>query len=106
VAYQVEWEWDVEVLDPDLTGISDPDDRDIVDHLFQSSYADCVKVAASDPTNCRIVLVCDIGNDAEGIVERGWAYMDDDGKLQEWATDAYGHNVRKVPKYLLREVSR
>lgn len=88
-----QYEWDVEVVDPN---------GDIEDHLHQTSFADCVKVAAEEtqPGYTRsIVLVRD---DDKG---RSWAYLED-GALPEELLDAYDRPAAKTPQRFRKEVER
>lgn len=89
---QVSWEWTIEVVDIESGDIvdSDPSGK-LSDHLQQ--------LADGPEPGFRhdLVLVCDIGNEWDGLVERGYAYVED-GKLPESAVDAYDRYVRKVPK--------
>ena len=57
-----------------------------------------------------LVLVCSLGNDQDGLLDRGWAYVEG-GKLPAWATGASdgespGHRVRQVPQRFHRELER
>jgi hypothetical protein len=89
----VSYEWDVEV-------VQDDDENEVLEHLHQSAFADCQKVAAKPADEgCRhdIVLVRD---DDDG---RSWAYIED-GKLPSHFEDAGGTAVAKVPQRFHKEV--
>lgn len=73
---------------------------DIIDPLFWDSYSDaveCWRDAFNQFPEARkvfIALVQNIGNDIDGLQDRGYAYIsDENGKLPE-----YFDNDRAVPK--------
>lgn len=74
-----------------------------MEHWHQTSYADCLAFIAKNPPeeNVRyeIVLVRDDDD------RRSWAYMED-GKLPEYALDAYETEWGKIPKKYHAEVAR
>lgn len=98
MANQVTWEWAVETY---INGDVEGD----IDTLHENNLADALNDFDPDDTNQRLVLICDIGNDYEGLVERGWAYVTD-GILPESAVDSYDRYVRKVPAKIRREFER
>jgi hypothetical protein len=83
-----QYEWDVEVHD---------EHGDIIDHLFQASYADCVEVAKEHKL-CEIILVRDQGTEDEGLDDRQWAQVKDGKFTTEF------HNG--VPQRFKKEVER
>lgn len=96
----VEWEWDVEILN---------EYGDIEDHHFQTSFRDCVLEDNGDESYFEIVLVRSAGNDDDGVTDRSWAYLDEDGNIPEYTStpDSEGQYVNqchKVPKRFHAEV--
>lgn len=97
----VEYEWDCETV---AVGDSDKyEDGECIDHAHGASYAEVLAWSMRSPASLgeryAIVLVMD---DDDG---RAWAYMKD-GQLPDSFVDAYGHEVRKVPKRFHAEVAR
>lgn len=96
------YEWDVEVL-------SDLVNRDIIDHHFKSSFAECLEHVASvkpeDRPLFEIVLVC-YDDECTGDTDRGWAYLNEDGTLPTHFGDSGGNDWRRVPKRFHDEVTR
>lgn len=95
----VYYKWVVETV----REYADDGGNDIIDTCGQVSYAEAVKVASEpcEGADCHfeIVLVRDDDD------RRSWAYMED-GKLQEYAEDAYGTNWGKIPKKYHVEVAK
>ena len=81
---QVDWTWAVERMDGE----------DVFDTIYCNSYADAVETAGHFEGS-NTVLVCDTFDG--GINSRGWAYVVE-GKLEDWASDGYGENLRKTTK--------
>ena len=50
----------------------------------------------------RLGLTRNIGNDAEGLIDRTWAYVEN-GKLQEYFQTAGGSDDTKVPARFHKE---
>lgn len=94
------YEWDVELV----AAVDTPDleEGEVVEHLFQSSYRDCVKAAAGKaPEGLKYVSVLVRDDDDR----RAWAYIED-GVLPEVFTDADGSDYKRVPKKFHDEVVR
>jgi hypothetical protein len=74
----VAYEWVIEPTD---------DNGDILESLHADTYREAIQVAAQcdypDQHRVDIGLVRDQGSDSEGIEDRQWAYMTEDGKLPE-----------------------
>jgi len=72
----VSYEWGIEEVDIDS--------EDIGDSWECGTAADAVaRFRGQPPEGCRyeLVLVRNRGTDAEGLVDRQWAYVGDDGQL-------------------------
>lgn len=96
-----EYEWDVELVQAVET--PEKEEGEVLEHYFQTNFTDCVRFAAGGhdaDVRCEIVLVVDT---VDG--ERGWAYLQPDGKLPEFFKDAMGGLVCKVPQRFHREVA-
>lgn len=97
----VVYEWDVETV----TAIDSEENEEgeILDHNHSATYAEAKRDAAAAPLDgCihRIVLVRD---DDKG---RSWAYVDDDGSLDEYFEDAYENRTAKVPARFHKEIAK
>lgn len=106
-------EWLVEELD--MTGVDDPEEADILDPHHFDTYAEAVAFAEDCDNLCRIGLVRDRGNDAEGVIDRQWAYLMPDPALPTYATqmilperfaDSGGAEGAKVPARYHNELRR
>jgi hypothetical protein len=96
------YEWDVEEV------VEYGDDEDIIDHTFVDTAADAFRAMSSatrgekdgQPVTflSRMVLVCNILDDDGDLLERGWAYVEEDGTLPPHFEDAYLVEIRKVPQ--------
>jgi hypothetical protein len=75
------YEWIVEQMDPETVGTDDPE---IMDTSAFDSLAEAKAFAAGCDLPVVIGLTRNVGNDAEGLIDRAWAYPDADGKLPEW----------------------
>lgn len=100
------YEWDVETY-IEYDGL---DDEDIIDHSHSDTVAELFPMLAfSDcaapegyeqgTVRTRLVLVRDVFDDAEILVHRAWAYVED-GQLPEEFDDGY-----KVPGRFHRELA-
>lgn len=104
----VYYEWDVEeVANERLTDSGQEFDKDdVMEHYFQSSFKCCreFKTNADDinSVNSRLEIVL-VRDDDHG---RAWAYLNSEGKLPEYFTDAYRRETTKVPKRFHDEVER
>lgn len=104
------YEWDVEELEEapsELNGF----DPDIVDHTFCDSYRQAVETLKMFQTvfevPARIVLVRDVGNANEGITDRSWAYLNEDGTMPIYFEYGAGEqSLIPVPKRFHDEVAR
>ena len=81
--------------------VVEPTDKhgDIIDPLFWDSYADAVACWRDafnqfpEATKVHIALVQNVGNDIDGLTDRGYSYIsDENGRLAE-----YFDNDKKVP---------
>ena len=88
---QTSYEWVVEPAD---------EHGDIIDPLFWDLYSDAIDCWRDvfnqfpEARSAHIALVQNIGNDIDGLQDRGYAYIsDENGRLPE-----YFDNDRKVPK--------
>lgn len=90
----VGYEWDVEEIDQH---------GDVVEHWFQSSYADCLKFIAGnkpDDADGRFDIVL-VKTTDDG---RGWCYLNGYGELPERFGDAEDKFFGAVPKPYIHEV--
>jgi hypothetical protein len=100
------YEWDLEACDG--AEILEHDFRDALkatdldDHLFQYTGK---SLASATGRTTNLVLVQNIGNDDEGIKDRGWAYVtfDDSGRPKLPELFDNGHNV---PKRFQKQLER
>lgn len=86
----INYQWDYESVD---------EYGDIINHNHADKLAD---FGMEDITNS-LVLVCDIGNEQDGLQERSWAYVVD-YTLPEYFSDAAGLHTRKVPAKFHKEI--
>lgn len=97
----IEYEWDVEEVaefdtESEAAG-------DIVEHWFQTSFADAKKFALTKPsTDCKFEIVL-VSDDSLG---RTWAYLQPDGTLSHHFYDAAGHKRGRVPLRFHEEVRK
>lgn len=90
----VAYEWDIETWD---------EWDDILDHHHTEKVAECFNFLDKfgDPENpdhqYKLVLVRTLWNDAEGVIDRAWAYVNDD-LLDAAFYDGLGDKRAKVPK--------
>ena len=85
----VHYEWDAET-------VSDDGYEDVLDHSHRDNAVDAIR-DLEQGSNTRLVLVRDVYREHEGLVDRTWAYIEDD-KLPERFSDAYGNEDALVPK--------
>lgn len=90
----VTYEFVVEMLDYYEGCAGDPD---IIDPVPFETLEDAEKFARAfaspdEPTPWRICLRRDRGNEAEGLIERHYAYPDEHGKLPERMESGHGFN--------------
>lgn len=107
MAYQVDYEWDIEELE-EAPSAENGFDPDIADHHFCDSYAEAFDASTGYYHDIphRVVLVRNVGNEVDGLVDRAWAYITD-GKLPE--TFEYGggeYSGIPVPKRFHAEVAK
>lgn len=97
----VSYEWDIERFDAESGDIIDHDHRDRL-----AEYApDVLRSALRQDLDLRLVLVRDVGNDADGLTDRAWAYAKA-GKLPEVFEDDQQHPTNtKVPKRFHAELA-
>ncbi len=99
---EVDYEWDVEVLD---------EYGDIVDHHFQESFRDCVMENNGKDCYFEIVLVRTTGNQEDGVTDRTWAYVNENGELPEYSSTPdingkYINKCNKIPKKFHQEIAK
>ena len=96
----VTYEWDCETV---AAGDQDFEDGEVIDHAHGANFKDVKKWSKSNPCaqgfKHALVLVRD---DDEG---RSWAYLDENGMLPKYFTDAEGGDAAKVPQRFVREVA-
>lgn len=94
----VVYEWDREtVADGDS---ADFEDGECIDHRHGVSYMDVlISSREQPPEGCRFLLVL-VRDDDKG---RSWAYVEN-GKLDDYFTDANGDELVKVPKRFHKEL--
>src|SRR5688572_7031494 len=99
------YEWDAELTATE--GHPDCEAGDVLDHNHRDTLAEAMAVKATDPstTTC-LVLVRDVGNEADGLMDRSWAYLQPDGKLPEAFSYSNGALGAVVPKRFHAEVAR
>lgn len=93
-----DWEWDVEVIESDID-VDGSEIGDIVDHMFQDTYADCIReVENFDYENgkYRTEIVLTTRDDTGA---KSYAYLQPNGKLPR-KTDC----GVKVPKFFHDEI--
>lgn len=90
------YEWDVEEID---------EHGDIIDHNHHETAEEMVADYLSRPAGCaEMVLVRDVFNDLHGLLDRKWAYVDQETMtLDEWCADCSGSGSKKTPKRYLWE---
>lgn len=98
---EIRYEWLIDVMEPDDSG-------DVFEVHHFDTLAEARAYVANNPDEiCEVGLVRDVGNDAEGVIDRQWAYFDEDGKLPErmdWGGGETGGV--KIPKHFLREAGQ
>lgn len=104
------YEWDVEEIA--CEALTDNgmefDAGDVMEHYHQTSFKDCKtlvnEIDGKNPINSRMQVVL-VRDDDHG---RLWAYMDKDGNLPEFFSNAWGKVdfCTKVPKRFHEEVKR
>lgn len=96
------YEWDYETVDTSM-GDVDSDEVDILDHMHQDRLID---FRYGLEANQRLVLVRDDTSPSAGAQGRLWAYVDrKSGMLPKMFRDAWGSEVRPVPKRFHRELA-
>ena len=90
------YEWGVEF-------VIDDEHEDIDDTFYFDSFAEAKREAEKPCEGYRnvIVLIRDQGSEDRGVVDRQWAYLEDDGTLPE---EFDGGN--RVPKRFHQEVAK
>jgi len=87
----VVYEWDAETVSTDGY-------EDVLDHSHRDTAIEALRdIDQIDKPNMRLVLVRDVWDKHEGLIDRTWAYVDDD-KLPEKFADADGLEQSCVPK--------
>lgn len=86
----ITYEWTLETLEGE----------DVVDSDFSDSLSfDKDQLPGKD-----LGLVRNVGNEAQGITDRSWAYVKD-GALPEYFTDSAGARIAKVPERFIKELN-
>lgn len=88
--HRVSYEWTVEKAD------ADGDIQDVV-HCDSLEAARVEAAYLEHYAKAEIALVRDVGNQIDGLIERGWAYLDADGRLPSHFDD---HSA--VPKRFMK----
>jgi len=99
------YEWDIE----EVEGLDE--DADIIDHTFSPEldqfHHAMLSAALKREDNYRLVLVLDQGNEVDGLQDRAWAYVAEDGTLPEFFADAWEATTsHRVPDRFRREIAR
>ena|SRR6218665_4019335 len=102
------YEWDVEQLEEAPSAENDYD-PDIYDHNFVDTFAQALDLyqglGPNDRRKARIVLVRNVGNDTEGLTDRAWAYINEEGSLPIYFEYGAGEtSLIPVPKKFHKEV--
>lgn len=89
------YEWDMELAEdpwimPDGDVCADILDHDHADKLHELKPP---RNPLRDGEHYRLVLIRDSGNDEEGVTNRMYAYLTDDGELPECFGEAWGYKV-------------
>lgn len=87
---KVNYEWSYEITDID---------GDIIDSDFSDTL-----IAFKNDTGGNIVLVRNEGNEVDGVTDRYWAYIKEDGTLPEYFSDSYHEINIKVPQKFHKEL--
>lgn len=103
----VTYEWGVEFIDPNS------EEEEIMETIHFASLKDAFDFAAvsapyyMENVNPRFVLIRDVGNQVEGLTDRAWAYLNEDGLLPEYFeyTDGCADGP-KVPKRFHKEMEK
>ena len=93
------YEWDAETVNVH---------EDIDDHNHADTLSEVLRYCSNEPadgSHYRIVLVRDKFDECRGLVDRSWAYLNDDGTLPEYFSDSCGEDTFKVPKRFHREAA-
>lgn len=88
-------EWLAETMD---------DYGDIYDIYHADTYAEAKRWAEGHTCRVDIGLVRDRGNDADGVIDRQWAYIED-GKLPARFSACGGPDGPKVPARYHKEIA-
>lgn len=99
---KVNYEWDVEEVEPDGDTFEHHHRGEGELHLLLKEYGRNVLTGTG---STRLVLVRDEGNDIGGIVDRSWAYVKD-GKLPIYTSDPVEGDRFKIPQRLHAEFAR
>lgn len=99
----VNYEWDIETIDPETD--------DIFDHNFNDDLSALLPHFVTQNATMRLVLVRHVGNDVEGETDRSWAYVNDNWFLPtEFTTpgsDGQEHPTGiRVPQRFHRLIAR
>lgn len=102
------YEWDIEDFDFDPAA-DDPQAGDIIDHHHEDKLEGFPLerlLEALKREGSRLVLVRDVIQDGEGVIDRTWAYVLDDGSLPGCFEDANEQPHAIVPKRFHAELER
>ena len=98
---RVAYEWDIEQWERDECASHDHSETLIGEHAVLAR-AGGVDRDEDSGDSLQLVLVRDTYTEAEGVLDREWAYIVD-GVLPEYFSDAYGKRGARVPRKLRRE---
>lgn len=96
----VHYEWDIETISLPEADILDHDHRATLAEFDADDLREAIKALG----DTRLVLVRDVGNDADGLTDRSWAYVEK-GKLPERFAYCPGEGA-SVPVRFVKELER
>lgn len=98
------YEWDFEFWDYDENGDTIDINHNHWDTLPKDTFAN---LGPCEGGEVKLVLVRDVGNPDDGLLDRTWAYLRDDGTLPEFFANANGHATgHKVPQRFHKELAK
>lgn len=94
MAKKTTYEWDIETICPVH--------EDVLDHNHADKLSEFYEPLDIDQ---RLVLVRDVWDDW-GLIDRVWAYVSDDGKLDEFFSEGFEETTLKPPKRFHAELAK